>query len=106
MGKHITTVVPAGTGYQGRCVCRQASAVTPMYDKAALWGLDHVQKVETTRRRLERRGMTLAKARDYYWEKANDETESDEDRLWWQQLAQELDRRVGPVDMAGQDPLF
>lgn len=77
-----------------------------MYDKAWTWGITHVNQIEATKRRLEKRGMSLDKARDYYWEKANDETESEQDRLLWRQLAQELDRRVGPDEMPGADTLF
>lgn len=106
MGVHRTTVVPAATGWQGRCNCRQAGPITQDHWKAVNWGEKHIQQVERTKRLLEHRSMSLEKARDYYWDRANDETESEEHREQWRTMATELDHRIGPEKMEGEQPLF
>lgn len=106
MGKHETTVVVAGQGWQGRCSCRQNGKIEAEWGKANMWGLNHQQDVARTKMRLEKKGMSLERTIEYYREREADETESTEHRVLWGQMAYELERRVGPAEMPGAEPLF
>lgn len=83
--------------YVARCNCRWTGKQTRQKWEAEDEEREHQEKVQRVLALLRPRAHTasLVKSeRDYYREKADDPDETEENRVLWRQLADELDTRV------------
>lgn len=104
MAHHQTTVAGATGRWQGRCRCGERGPVAEFLSDAQGWGEHHMREVERARAHRRTRAPSLKDQRDYYRSRADDPSQSAEDRTLWAQLADGLDRRIG-TEM-DQQPLF
>lgn len=106
MGKHKTTIVPAANGqWQAQCSCRKVSKVVKDYLGALDWEDKHHHEIERVHQH-QARTPSLKDQRDYYRERAEDYSQSDQDRALWTQLAEELDHRLGERINVDRPQLF
>jgi hypothetical protein len=109
MGQHNALKVYTGTDGQRhyRCACGWAPDPQPTQQALDDEIFKHHKEVERARASLGRRGHTDIKVdRDYYLERANDPNETKANRHLWQQLADELSKRIGGEKGAEDEPLF
>lgn len=93
-------------GTFSRCTCGQY--VSP---KAHMWQVEdaenlHLENVQRAMAALSRREPTLKNQRDYYLQMAVAEEVSEADRRMWQQLADEISRRIGDGSQCESETLF
>lgn len=109
MSGHQVTVVPVlDSEWAGRCSCQQVGPVTKTHWEAVKWTLRHTADVERIKTHLSGRAPTLKDQRDYFRSKAADDGIPFDQRTLWDQLADELDRRLGddPAEATNQPQLF
>lgn len=105
---HTTSITGADLAWQAKCTCRWRSKVGPrsMADDAKD---QHDQYVQRSIAALHHgKQMTYAGLRsEYQWylQQAQDPSNSDDERALWQQLAEELARRL-PRHTAEQSTLW
>lgn len=99
MSSHSTQLVNTNDGqWYGRCSCK---ALSPWYrykHEAEDWIYQHDREVQRARAHLRGRNETLRATYDYYRQREQDPTVSEDDRLLWKMLADGLEHRVGIVD--------
>lgn len=86
--------------WQAICTCRRVSPILDQKWEAEDWRDQHHEEIDRIRSRIDR-PMSLRALRDFYLSRAA--TTTDGDAALWQQLADELDRRIERPRDAGSD---
>lgn len=109
---HRVKYVPVGTGpgqmWVARCTCRWSSTQRLSQFDVEDEVLVHDANVQRARAgRVFGRMPSLGDQRDYYQTRADNTEETPENRVLWQQLADELTHRLGDHSpWAASEPLF
>ena len=107
MGRHNTTITPvAGDRWLATCSCRWRGNHHVLTQQMAEDDIiHHLRQVEVARASARRGTPSLKDQRDYFRQRAEQDADF---RVWWTQLADELDRRLNDAgaDQSGQPTLF
>jgi len=97
MGYHEGAIKVLGLNekYRGECTCGAAGLWDADRQKSEEFLYAHAQQVERARAHLQSRTPPLASQADYYRKQADEPGCSETDRAIWEQLADELDTRLG-----------
>lgn len=99
MSTHKGTIVrlegiEVGPDLQMRCRCGRYSPRMGTRQDVEDWHREHVEEMERLRLSMAKSGPSLLDQHAHYTAMASDPTVTESDRLLWQQLADELERRL------------
>lgn len=107
MAQHRVWVAGSTGAWQARCACRQQGPVEEHHWDATRWGDKHLEAVERVRAtRGFGPGASMALTAAYYRSMADNPEVDEHDRALWDQLAGELEARLGVHHPIEESPLF
>jgi hypothetical protein len=104
MSNHKTKYKRYGDDYRAECSCRQNSKLGTRTD-AEDWIVRHHQQVQQARAHLMGRNPSLYNQYTYFRRQEQDPANSEEDRVLWKQLADEIQVRL-PSTLVDEQPLW
>jgi hypothetical protein len=104
MSNHKTKYKRYGDEFRAECSCRQNSKLGSRQE-AEDWILKHRHQVQQARSHLMGRNPSLFNQYTYYRRQQDDLNNSEEDRVLWKQLADELQPRL-PSDRYDDQALW